>query len=75
MSTTSKPAVQPAFRAESALDYMAPHALRALQLKRMQDVVRRAWENVQHFRSRMDELGMTADDVRSLDDVARLPLR
>jgi phenylacetate-CoA ligase len=72
MSAT-KTVVHPGFRAESALDYMAPHALRELQLKRMRDIVRRAYDHVGLFRQRMDERRMKPEDVRSLDDVARLP--
>jgi len=68
-----KEAVRPAFRPESALDYMAPHALGELQLTRLKEVVRRAYDNVVQFRARMDERGMTPDDVHSLADARRLP--
>jgi phenylacetate-CoA ligase len=71
--SSAKQTMRPTFRPESALDYMATHALRELQLKRMREVVHRAWENVKHFRERMDAIGMTPEDLRSLDDVARLP--
>jgi len=71
--SSAKQKIQPGFRAESALDYMAPHALRELQLKRLRDVVQRAWENVKHFHDRMDGIGMKPEQLRTLDDVARLP--
>jgi phenylacetate-CoA ligase len=57
----------------SVPDYTPADELRALQLKRLQAVVTRAWEHVKLFRSRMDELGLTPDDIRSLDDIVKLP--
>ena len=49
-------------------------ALRALQLTRMRDVVRRAYERVPHYRSRFDAAGVHPDDLRSLEDIGRFPL-
>jgi phenylacetate-coenzyme A ligase PaaK-like adenylate-forming protein len=47
--------------------------LRELQLKRLQAVVTRAWQQVKLFRSRMDERGLAPQDIRSLEDIAKLP--
>jgi phenylacetate-CoA ligase len=47
--------------------------LRALQLSRLQWSVRHAYENVAHYRAAYDAAGVHPDDVRSLDDLARLP--
>ena len=47
--------------------------MRILQLGRLQGVVRRAYDNVELFRKRLDERGVTPDDIRTLDDIARLP--
>jgi phenylacetate-CoA ligase len=57
----------------SVPDYTPVDELRALQLKRLQAVVARAWQHVPLFRSRMDELGLTPGDIRSLDDIVKLP--
>ena len=57
----------------SVPDYTPLPELRALQLKRLQAVVTRAWNQVKPFRSRMDELGLAPGDIQSLDDIARLP--
>jgi len=57
----------------SVPDYTPVLELRALQLKRLQAVVTRAWNQVKPFRSRMDELGLSPEEIRSLDDIARLP--
>ncbi len=54
-------------------DYIAVAELRKLQLQRLKAVVTRAWQQVKLFRTRMDELGLTPDDLLSLDDIRRLP--
>jgi len=57
----------------SVPDYIPVEQLRDLQLQRLRTVVTRAWQQVKLFRSRMDELGLTPDDIRSLEDIAKLP--
>jgi phenylacetate-CoA ligase len=57
----------------SVPDYIPLPELRALQLQRVQAVVARAWDHVELFRSRMDERGLVPEDIRSLDDIAKLP--
>ena len=47
--------------------------LRARQLERLRDTVSRAYAAVPHYRSALDAVGVHPDDVRSLDDLARLP--
>jgi hypothetical protein len=44
--------------------------LRELQLQRLQAVVARAWQQVELFRSRMEERGLAPQDIRSLEDIA-----
>ena len=57
----------------SAPDFLPPTQLRALQLARLQAMVKRAHDHVAVFRQRMADAGLTPEDVRSLDDVPRLP--
>jgi phenylacetate-CoA ligase len=57
----------------SVLDYTPLPELRALQLLRLQAVVARAWEHVDLFRSRMDERGLVPEDIRSVEEIAKLP--
>jgi phenylacetate-CoA ligase len=57
----------------SVPDYTPLDELRALQLRRLQTVVTRAWNHVELFRSRMEDRGITPEDIRSLDDIAKLP--
>jgi phenylacetate-CoA ligase len=52
---------------------MDREALRALQLRRLQTTVAWVHERVPYYRQRLDELGLRPRDIRSLDDVRRLP--
>ncbi|SDS02794.1 phenylacetate--CoA ligase PaaK [Agrococcus carbonis] len=47
--------------------------LRALQLERLQQTVAHAYANVPTYTRKLDEAGVHPDDIRSLDDLARLP--
>jgi phenylacetate-CoA ligase len=58
---------------ESMPDYLESSELRALQLQRLKATVQRCYDNVALFRQRMDERRMKPADIRTLDDVARLP--
>lgn len=62
-------AVHPA----SAPDYLPWNQLRALQLHRLQAMVRHAYAQVPLFRSRMEERGVTPDNIARLEDIQRLP--
>ena len=48
-------------------------ALRTLQLERLRQTVRLSYDRVGFYRRRFDDLGFSPDDLRSLDDLARLP--
>ncbi|MGC9328952.1 MAG: phenylacetate--CoA ligase family protein [Candidatus Hinthialibacter sp.] len=61
------------FHPASAPDYLPKAQLEDLQLRRFISVVERAYANVEMFRKRMEERGMTPSDLRSLDDVKKLP--
>ena len=57
----------------SVPDYTPLDELRLLQLQRLHAVVQRSWENVELFRARMDQRGLVPNDIRSLEDIAKLP--
>jgi len=57
----------------SAPDFMPLAELRATQLSRLQRTVQRAYDNVPLLRGRMHKRGLEPADVRSLDDLPRLP--
>jgi phenylacetate-CoA ligase len=52
---------------------MPREALEAIQLRRLQRTVARVYSKVPHYNRRFDEVGIKADDVKSLDDLRRLP--
>ena len=56
-----------------AVETMSREDLNALQLARLQDIVRFAFERVPFYRERMQAAGVSPDDIKSLDDVRRLP--
>jgi phenylacetate-CoA ligase len=74
MSTSTKTRL----RAPSASELdpeerMSRDELQALQLSRLQHTVRHAYENVPLYRRKFADAGVHPDDIRSLDDVAKLP--
>ncbi len=52
---------------------MPREQLAALQLERLQATLQNAYDNVPLHRTRFDALGLKPQDIRSLDDLARLP--
>ncbi len=71
-ATPVEAAVSP-FHPASAPDYVPRSCMGELQLARLQAIVARAYDRVALYRSRMDERGVAPDDVRSLEDITRLP--
>ena len=61
------------FHPASAPDFLPLEQLQALQLQRIKGMVQRAYNYVALFRQRMDAAGLEPTDVRSLDDVTKLP--
>ena len=72
-SGTGRTGDTPCFHPASSPDYMPLAQLRDLQSRRLKEVVARAYENVPFYRRKMGELGVTPDDIRSIDDVVKLP--
>ena len=55
------------------METIAPGPLHELQSRRLQTLVQRAWDNVPFYRQRMEEAGVSPADIRSIDDLPRLP--
>lgn len=51
---------------------MSRDKLRALQLERLQDTVRRCM-NSPFYKKRFDEIGLSPDDIKTLDDLKKIP--
>ena len=47
--------------------------LSELQSKRLRDCVNRVYHNVPYYRKRMQEAGILPDDIRTIDDLKKLP--
>ena len=67
MTTTSPTSPSPSW--EDGLQ-LSVDELRARQLARLQDSVRRAWEHVPHYRRVLDAAGVHPDEIRDLADLA-----
>jgi phenylacetate-CoA ligase len=52
---------------------MPREELRELQLARLRDTVARVYAKVPIYRERMDKAGVRPEDIRTLDDIRRLP--
>ena len=47
--------------------------IEAIQLARLKETVKRNWERVAPYRKKMEEAGVTPDDIQTLADLAKLP--
>lgn len=57
----------------NSMESAPPHELRAVQSLRLSQTVRRVYENVTFYRKKFDEMGLSPDDIKSVDDLSRLP--
>ena len=55
------------------METMPRRELHALQLRRLQQTVRRVYDHVSFMRGHLDETGVRPDRVKTLDDLRRLP--
>ena len=47
--------------------------LKAMQSEKLVKQVKHVYENVEYYRNLMDEKGVTPDDIKSIDDIHKLP--
>ena len=55
------------------METMPREQLRALQDERLRDVVRRVYEHVPFYRNKMQQLGITPNDIHGVEDLHLLP--
>ncbi len=55
------------------IECMERSELEALQLKNLQDVVTRAYNNLKYYRDKMDKAGVKPSDIKTLKDIENLP--
>ncbi|RKM61400.1 phenylacetate--CoA ligase family protein [Butyrivibrio sp. CB08] len=47
--------------------------IREIQSEKLVKQVKHVWDNVPHYRKKMEEKGVTPDDIKSVDDLYKLP--
>lgn len=55
------------------MECMPREEMRKLQGERLQAMVQRCYDKVPFYRKKMDRLGITPDDIQSIDDIVKLP--
>ena len=55
------------------IETMPHEKIRELQNEKLLKQVRNVWENVPYYKAKMQEKGLTPDDIKSLDDLYKLP--
>jgi phenylacetate-CoA ligase len=57
----------------SEFETLSREEMEALQLERLKETVARVYDKVLPYRKKMDEIGLKPEDIKSLDDLKRLP--
>ncbi|SDA12008.1 phenylacetate-CoA ligase [Ruminococcus sp. YE71] len=52
---------------------MSREDMKKLQSEKLVAQVKHVWENVPYYRKKMEEKGVTPDDIKSVDDLCKLP--
>ena len=58
---------------QKEIETMPYDQLRALQNERFMKQIRHVWDNVPYYRQKMEEKGVSIDDIQSIDDLPKLP--
>ena len=56
-----------------SVECMDRESMRKLQSERLRKVVERVYNNCEPYRKRMEEAGVTPEDINSIDDIVKLP--
>ena len=55
------------------IETASPEQIRAWQDERLVKQVKHVWDNVPYYRKKMEEKGVTPDDIKGVDDLKKLP--
>lgn len=55
------------------IECMSREEMRQLQSESLVKIVKRCYDNVPFYKRKMDEMGVTPDDIQSIDDIHKLP--
>ena len=58
---------------DEAIETLSREKLKALQGERLAKTVRRVYDNVPYYRERMGRAGIGPDDIKSVEDLSKLP--
>ena len=58
---------------QEAIETASREQIKQWQDERLVATVKRVYENVEYYRKKMDEAGVTPDDIKSADDLHKLP--
>ena len=55
------------------IETMPVEQIKALQSERLVKQVRHVWNHVPYYRKKMEEKGVTPDDIKGIEDLHKLP--
>ena len=58
---------------QAEIETASPEQIRAWQDERLVKQVKHVWDNVPYYRKKMEEKGVTPDDIKGVDDLKKLP--
>ncbi len=58
---------------QKEIECASPEKLRELQDERLVKQVKHVWDNVPYYKKKMEEKGVTPDDIKGVDDLHKLP--
>ena len=58
---------------QDEITHMPHEELEAIQLERLQWTAKHCYDNVEFFKQKFDEAGVKPEDIKSLDDITKLP--
>ena len=58
---------------DEAIETASREEILEIQNKGLRDVVKRVWDNVPYYRRKMEEKGVTPDDIKGREDLYKLP--
>ena len=58
---------------QEEIETMSPEDMRKLQSERLVKQVKHVWDNVPYYRKKMEEKGVTPEDIKGVEDLHKLP--
>ena len=55
------------------IECASPETIKGWQNEKIVSQVRNVWDNVPYYRALMEEKGVCPDDIKSIDDISKLP--